>query len=389
MNLEPMLIRRITGIRPFNKMPVDAEIWREAHAQHHAHRALHAVSAHRPGIVFGLEVIASQSQERTLLVAPGIAIDSEGQTVVLSEPVSFTVEESRQIFIVLAFQRAVDRNSALSVDGGTQYFREVEGRDLKQTRELPSGPYLELARVFRSGAEAPLRDATLAHAPTTDEINLLHRVQSFPFCVVDMTVGEVAYVPAANKGVWNPNRAGLRYLLSAGGNQGFHLNFLGPVNLRLSSQPFAPILLYMAGGQGFQPFADADVDGLRRFLDHGGTLFAEASQGNKAFADSFQELAVQLGANLTEVTAGHPLLTAHHVFSAPPNGAHAHGKLLSDTAAGIVFGTCDYGAAWQGDIERPTAPDARDRIRLAQEFGMNILAFAAQCQRLKELSRLS
>ena len=56
--------------------------------------------------------------------------------------------------------------------------------------------------------------------------------------------------------------------------------------------------------------------------------------------------------------------------------------------AGIVFSTYDYGAAWQGEVEKPDAPDARERIRQAQEFGLNVVAAAAGRRRARELARL-
>lgn len=389
MALEEIIARRITGIRPFNELPIDAEIWREAHGHHALHRHLHAVAAHRPGIVFGLEVVASKVKERTVVVAPGVGIDTNGQTIVLEEPVSFTIEEARQIFIVLSFLRAADRNSAVTVGGGQQFYREVEGRDLRQTKEPPAAPSLELARLFRSSPDKPIRDAAKAFTPGNDEINLLYRPIAFPHCYADVGVGELSYVPKTGAAPWNPNRAGLWNLLREGNGSGFHLAFTGPLNLRAATFGGGdPALLYVAGRQGFQPLADAETDGLRRFLDAGGLLFGEASGGSDEFAQGFRELAGRLGATLTEVGGGHPLLTAHHVFSAPPPGAQEGGRLQADLDAGVLFGTHDYGAAWQGEIADPGAADARARIRQAQEFGMNLIALAAQRRRVRELSRL-
>ena len=56
------------------------------------------------------------------------------------------------IYITLAFLRANDRASGVTVGDGQQYYREVEGYDLTATKELPKTPYLELARVYCSDA---------------------------------------------------------------------------------------------------------------------------------------------------------------------------------------------------------------------------------------------
>ena len=76
------------------------------------------------------------------------------------------------------------------------------------------------------------------------------------------------------------------------------------------------------------------------------------------------------------------------MFSAPPPGGQSSGALTADRENGILFSTYDYGAAWQGAVDKPDAPDARSRIRQAQEFGLNIAAAAANRRRTRELSRL-
>jgi len=388
MPIEEILARTITGIRPFNELPVDAEIWREAHDHHHSHRELHAVSAHRPGIVFGLEVVASAVKERTVIVAPGVGIDPDGQTVVLPEPVSFTIDQRGQTFFCLSFLKTADRKSAVVVGGGQQHFRLVEGRNVTATEDLPRPPFLELARIYRTGADKPIRDAANPYDPGNDELNLLNRRTAFPHCYADAAVGELSYVPKSDPTDWKPNRAGLWHLLREGNGRGFHLDFTGPLNLRAALPAHAPALLYVAGRQGFQPLADAEVDGLRRFLESGGMLFAEAARGSDEFGRGFQELLQKLGARPQPVAPGHPLLTAHHIFSGAPAGGHDGGKLFCDEAAGVIFSTMDYGAAWQGEVPQPESFQARERIRQAQEFGLNVLAFAARRRRVRELSRL-
>lgn len=388
MPLEEIIARRITGISPFNELPIDAEIWREAHNNHLLHRRLHAVSAHRPGIVYGLEVVPSQAKANTVVIAPGVAIDSEGRTIILPEPVSLDIVEVRQIYIVLTFQNNKDRGSAIQVAGGTEYYREVEGHLLIGTKELPTTPYIELARVFRTGADKPIKEAGNPFDPGSDEINRLYRPTAFPHCYADAPVGELSYVGKTEPGNWKPNRGGLYNLIREGNGAGFHLTFAGTLTLKDAGGVADPALLYVAGRQGFQPRAESEMDGLRRYLDGGGLLFGETGQGNAEFTQGFQDLAGQLGAKLKKVAKGHPLLTAHHVFSSPPPGGQTKGDLLIDQDAGILFSSFDYGGAWQGDVENPDAPDARDRIRQAQEFGLNIVTYAADRRRVRQLSRL-
>jgi hypothetical protein len=384
--LEDIISRRITGIAPFNELPIDAEIWREAHNHHHLHRKLHAISSHRAGIVSGLEVVPSQSKATTVVVAPGVAIDSEGRTIIVPEAVSFDIVETRQIYIILTFQNNKDRGSAVTIGGGTEYYREVEGHLLVNTKDLPTTPYLELARVFRTGAEKPIKTPANPFDPGNDELNQLYRPTSFPHCYADVA-GELSYVGKTEPGAWKPNRGGLWNLLREGNGSGFHLTFNGTINLQAAGTN-DPALLYVAGRQGFQPRTEAEMNGLQKYLDGGGLLFGEAAGGNAEFAQGFQELASKLGAKMKKVAKGHPLLTAHHVFSGPPPGGQTKGDLLIDPEAGVLFSSYDYGGGWQGDVDQPDATDARDRIRQAQEFGLNVVAYAADRRRVRQLSRL-
>lgn len=393
MPLETMIENKITGIRPFNELPIDAEIWRQAHDHHHLHRYLHAVAAHRPGVVTGLEVVASQVKERTVVVAPGVAIDSEGQTLVVSTPVPLEVDRVRgNVYVTLAFQRERDVYSAITVGGGQEHYREMEGHKLITVKELPKTAYIELARIYSSSADKPVKDAANPSTPAFDEVNLLFRPLAFPHCYADTAVGELSYVPKATTSLWNPNRSGLWNLLREGSGRGFHLGFTGTLSLKAlaAGQDVGPepSLLYVAGRQGFQPLGEPEQEGLKKFLAGGGLLFGEAGLGNAEFAEGFKELAGRMGAKLRPAAKSHPLLTAHYVFSGPPPGGQSQGELLADMDVGIVFSTYDYGAAWQGEIEKPDAPDARERIRQAQEFGLNIIAAAAGRRRAHELARL-
>ncbi len=393
MPLETMIANKITGIRPFNELPIDAEIWKQAHDHHHLHRYLHAVAAHRPGVVTGLEVVASTVKDRTVVVAPGVAIDSEGQTLVVSAPVPLEIDPVRgNVYVTLAFQRERDTRSAVTVGGGQEHYREMEGRKLITVKELPKTAYIELARIYSSAADKPVKDAANPSAPAFDEVNLLFRPLAFPHCYADTSVGELSYVPKTTASPWNPNRSGLWNLLREGSGRGFHLGFTGTLGLKaLGAGQDAgpePSLLYVAGRQGFQPLGEPEQDGLKRFLDGGGLLLGEAGQGSAEFADGFKELAGRMGAKLKPAGKSHPLLTAHYVFSAPPPGGQGQGELLADMEAGIVFSSYDYGAAWSGEVERPDAPDARERIRQAQEFGLNFIAAAARRRRFRELARL-
>jgi len=392
MPLEELIAQEITGIRPFNELPIDALVWGEAHNHHHLHRRLHALAGHRPGIVVGLEVVPTQ--ERTIVVAPGVAVDADGQAIVLSEPAALTFRERGQNYVIIAYKPMLDEQSGLTVGGGQEYYRLIESREIVVTKDLPSTPYLELARVARTGNDKPVREAANSFDPGPDELNILHRQLAFPHCYADSVIGELGYVPMSDPdpNAWKPNRAGLWNLLRAGNGSSFHLDFCGPYAVARESVVGSrgPTLLYMAGKGGFKPLQDAEVEGLGRFLNTGGMLLGEASGGSAEFAKAFQDLSGRLGARLRPVAKGHPLLSAHHLFPDLPPGGKASGEILVSEDNGVFLSTFDYGGAWQGDLKDkvPDVTAARERIRQAQEFGLNFVALAATRRRVRELSRL-
>lgn len=386
MPLEELMQQRVTGINPFNELAIDAEIWRTAHNYHHTHRFIHALAAHRAGILVGLEVLAAA--DRTVLVAPGVAVDPDGYTMVLRDPVTLPIEPvgKSTVYVTISFRCEADSSSGVMVGSGLQYFREHESGKVDATRE-PKGPCVELARIYSSKADAKIADAADPADPKSNEINLLYRPIGFPHCYADIGIGELSYV-ASEGARWNPNHSGLWNLLREGSGRGFALRFTGEgPGADLPEQKDPPAMLYVAGAGAMMDIGTEDVDGISRFLDSGGLLFAEASGGSRDFGASFEKLAGQLKSKPARVGKGHPLLSSHYVFSSPPSGARTQGDLVADLDRGIIFSSYDYGGAWQGELDRPDAENARERIRQSQEFGLNVVAHAAQRRRGRELAR--
>jgi hypothetical protein len=388
MPIEELIARRISGIEPFNELPIDADVWREAHGQHHSHRTLHNTGAHRPGIVYGLEVFVSTKSEKTVVVAPGMAVDSEGRTLLLSEPASFVLEEKGQVYITIAYEDNYDSRSAITVGGGKKYFRLVEGRQVVATKELPKTPFIELARVDRSTKEKAVKEPKNPFDPAEDELNLLYRILAFPHCYADGMVGELCFLPTADPAAWKPNRAGLYNMIREANGLGFHLSFDGLFNLRTAGSGPEPFLLYVSCEGDFQALNKEQLEGLRRYLEAGGTLLAEAAKGGDGFTKSFADIAKAVGATMKPIPKDSAIMRAHHLFSSPPPGGVDKGALTGDLEKGVILSTYDYGGAWQGSLAKPDDEGSRDRIRRAVEFGLNVVAFAAGRKRRTELARI-
>lgn len=389
MPIQELISREITGIRPFNQLKINAAIWAEAHDQHARHRLVHHAVAHRPGVVYGLEVFRSSSEERTVVIAPGVAIDSLGHTIVFPRVLKLVLNEARERYIILSYKPAKDANSAVPAgDGGEDYYRVIEASEVVDVDSLPNSSFIELARIDRSKPDAAIKDPKNPFDPGKDEINLLHRPIAFPGCYADGNVGELCFLPKTNPQTWKLNRPGLWNLIREGSGRGFHLTFTGLYNLKSDPSPNTPFLLYVSGSEEFKMPPDEQLEGITRFLSEGGTLLGEACGGNKAFADLFQQVAKKVGANLQKLGKGNELLASHYMFPAVPHGAQDSGDVLADLDQGVILSTLDFGGAWQGNVSKPESGDARERVRSAQEFGLNIVAYAARRRRSAELSRM-
>ena len=233
---------------------------------------------------------------------------------------------------------------------------------MRATKDVGNGPFLELARIYRTAPDAPVTDASAPFDPVNNELNLLGRVPAFPFCFADAPVGELAYVPQNDPAGWKPNRAGLVQLSRESAGAGFHCAFLGPVNLRDAALRVAPSFLYAAGRSGFQSLASEEVDGLRAFLDSGGVLLGESTgaatgetvETSDGFFAAFNDLARQIGANLAPLAPDHPLYATRFVFAQnhpPLGGSEPNGtSFLGDDAQGIYWSGHNWGGAWQGRV---------------------------------------
>ncbi len=389
MSLSNLISQRITGINPFNELPIDENIWKEAHAQHQVHRQLHALAHHRPGVVYGLEVVALSGTKARVMVAPGVAVDTLGRTMLLNEPVFFDLTQTGQNYITIQYEDNFDSSSGMNVGAGMKYYRLVEGRQVTASTTRPADSQMELGRIDRSSATAAVKEAKNPFDPGQNEVNGLYRAVAFPHCYADGAMGELGVVPKQNPNAWKPNRAGLWNLIREGNGRGFHLDFIGPYKLRGAPTGEPPLMLYVAGTEGFQPLTDAEITGLGDYLNAGGFLCGEACGGSAEFKSGFMDLAKRLGTKLAAVPDGHHLYTAHHVFSGAPVGAQTKGDLMIDESGSLLFSSYDYGGAWQGAIGKTDPAEARERIRGAQEFGLNILAFAAYRRRQFELEKMT
>lgn len=360
-------------ISPFDGMAITAPVWAEAHEYHRQRQQLHALFRHGSGILTGLEVIASDPPNSSVYILPGIAIDPQGQTIVLPEPMAYDVGQTHGLLYLLLTYGEGRPRSESDQEGGPLYVRAHFG--IEATLTLPETPYVELARIRRQDRQAPILDAQDATHPGSNEIDLRFRreIGTAPQEVV--TVG-VSYVGGANN---LEHGRGVRYLASALRRLDLHRVWVDK-DVPLDAGLEAYTLVCLAGQEAFQLNQD-EMNALYAYLQGGGTVFIESCR-REIGADNppadrlFSDLLASMGIQLEALPPGHNLLVEPFLFGAPPPGFETEGAPTVWVGDGVIFSTCDYGCLWQG--KRRDRMAWREEIRSAMEWGANIVAYAIE-----------
>jgi hypothetical protein len=363
-------------IKAVDGMAVTADVWEAAHDFHRQQQQLHARYAHGPGILSGLDIVASDPPDTSVYIRPGAAIDGEGNTIVVAEPLSYDVAgaPAGRLFLLLTFAESRPRSDNGHVQEGAPLYVHAEF-GLETVAQLPDTMTVELARMKRSKRGAIVRDAADASSPGTDEIDLRFR----------QVIGGSRPAPAGLAVV---------HVGGSGGRHGAGAAFLARAlraagqlawaddGVELATGLAGYSLVCLVGHNGFQLSTD-EMTSLYSYLQSGGTLFVEScrrdAQAATAADHSFNDLFSSLGLKLDNVATGHNLLVEPNLFAAPPAGYETDGLPIVQAGDGVVFSAADYGCLWQG--ERRSGAAGRDAIRTAHEWGGNVLALAEARQR--------
>jgi len=372
MPLEDFFRYQRRRINPFKGLIIDVPTWADAHNYHRDQQRLHAISMHQHGIVTGLEVVAWNPPDSSVVIYPGIAVDPDGNIIVVSEPQHFYIktEESGTAYVVVRF-REIPQEMTQSLDEEkTEPLYIMEAYLIEEQRQPPAEPCTELARIAIAGGKAVIKDAQNPLNPGSNEIDTRYRQVAGPSPQGTIALGLVDH-PG-----WMRHQEGVLNLAQViNQSTDYRAYFKGAVGLGEEIRDCD--LLCMCGSGEFTLTKDYEKM-LSNFLGRGGVLLAEAchegSQEAKAFGQAFAGLAKNLGKNLQTVDRGHTLFMIHHLFTAAPAGLDGPALLVEDQ--GMLYSDGDFGCVWAGG--RPDKPMSRGVIRDALELGVNIAVYAHQ-----------
>jgi hypothetical protein len=393
---------------------MNAERWRIAHRYHRHRQNVHYQALYQPGIVCGLGVKVippppnsslryraadqQQGESRWLEIQPGIAIDVEGNPIVVDAKTDRTYRIAIDppttgnctVYLVVSY---VDPD-ALEHQPHKLTVPELFRFDQKTTP--PTEREVELCRIELAPGGIFLKLPPDIFAPSINEINLLHRVQAQARSQTYVRLGAIAPRPEAHA------KAGenCEYLVRS-------LSALYPVfqgntdrfvNLVDRVQCNACDLLFAQAETLFNLSSNPEaIETLKQYFNTGGMLLIESPADPAIDQQTWQLIktlrSTHLPAQLPRMIpwsdlerdaplpAHHPLRTEPFVFTTLPT----FGEPMQVAAgAGVIWVRGALSAAWG---IRGAFP--RSEMRTAQELGINVLHFAWQRRHLTALMHWS
>jgi len=364
-------------IRAIDGMAVTSDVWEDAHNYHRQAQRFHNLYSHGTGIVTGLEVIASDPPDSAVYILPGVAVDSVGQMIVISEPTAYDigrqVDGSLHLILTYGESRPRSEGQQSTQEGAPLFVQSEFGAQVLPS--LPNTPHVELARIRRQGKSSAIVDAKDANHPGANEIDLRWRQMSVPSVRQNVGVA-VVYAGMAERqhgeGLLNLARTVTHHT---------QYNVVVDDNALLTSGLDAYDLICVVAQRAFQ-FSPEEQNSLQAYVQNGGTVFLESCRRGSTAApgsdQSFQDLITAFGVKVADVVkSGHALLKQPYFFSSLPAGYEPQGTVMA--GGGVVMSTLDLGCLWAG--EQRSGEASREAIRAATEFGENLVGYAAQRRR--------
>jgi len=106
MALKDIIKFQLKRVNPFQGLVIDADTWRDAHNYHRDQQRLHMLAFHKIGINEGLKVTANTPPDVSVNIHPGMAIDPEGNVIIVSQTQRYRIQtrEKGIIYLIIQFR---------------------------------------------------------------------------------------------------------------------------------------------------------------------------------------------------------------------------------------------------------------------------------------------
>lgn len=363
----------------YDSLMMNAQRWKVAHYYHRQRQNLHYQSLNEPGIVCGLgvrvieppsEAAARFRDKRWLEISPGIAIDVEGNPIIVDPKTDRTfriatsppIAGSLTVYLVVSYVEPQDLEKAAKSDTIREWFR------LDEKTSPPAEHEVELCRIKLEPGTVELQNPVDVLFPNPNELDFRHRRQAKarPTAVVRVvTTANAAY---NNLSCLMQSVASLYPALQ------------GDTEIRqvyLDEKLPECELVYLPAWQALD-INSKELETLENYLQTGGVVFIELSHNQNK-----EEIERKFQTRFTELNRNHPLRTKPFLFVELPRIPRINQNFIQLwSAGGIILGKGNLSEAW-GGLNQDKALERND-IRTAHELGINILDFARQRRQMTD-----
>lgn len=200
---------------------INASVWQDSHRYHRQRHSFQHQALFEPGIIAGLgvapvpapaEMPSDYRDGRWLQIKPGIAIDAQGNPIIIPEAQVFHIQSAptpaqgqQVVYLVANYVDPDDLETNPAHLYATETFRLVEKTTL-------AAHDVELCRITLSLGSSPLSCPTNVYAPGIDQLDLRHRPTAHP-----KAQGEVQLTQVVANNIYQANavKEGLTQLLRA------------------------------------------------------------------------------------------------------------------------------------------------------------------------------
>ena len=377
-------------LRMYDSLMITADRWLMAHDYHRQRQNVLYQSLHQPGIVYGLGVCKTDAprgvsakfrQQPWLKVQPGIAIDWEGNPIIVPKAVDFplnfpatSTNELVNIYLVVSYRDPEQLNHKSDGETIQETFR------IDQKNSVPTDGEVELCRFLWQPGNYEIEHPKNPLSPQINELDLNHRYRA-------------GFRPKATVSITTLNtlsdkiRDNLKLLMHSVATLYPPLTGSTLIDsiLLISLEKIAKYdLLYLSIADLHQ-LKERELSILDKYTASGGVILIE----NNSNSDRIKEIAefvqtkFKFNSNIWQKTLSreHPLRNQPFLFVALPE-INRYPIELWHNDDGIILIEGNLSAAWGYDEELFLS---RNDIRTAQEFGINILHYAWQRKHLMSL----
>ena len=396
-------------IEPFERLHIydslmmNAKRWLMSHNYHRRRQNFHYQSVNQPGIVWGLGVQlieppssapAKFRDRRWLRIQPGIAIDVEGNPIIVDRAINrefriateTPLKGTLTVYLVVSYVEPENPDRKQESETIREWFR------IDEKTSPPTPKEVEICRIEFAPDPVILQRPNDVFFPGINELDLRYRIKAKPRPEVVLRVAQMQHTSTDD---WYDSpmqklsdRIGetLSYLMQSVAALYPHLqgdSEVRSVNLQVHKEVIDYHLLYLADWQLLH-LNEEEIYNLNNYLNNGGVVLIEAATNNSYVLETLydiikQQLEITL-LSWQEISRKHPLRTQPFLFAATPKISDQ--QIEISQGGGVVLVVGDLSSHWGIDDEILLD---RNEIRTAQELGINILHFAWRRRQITEL----